>query len=208
MAAPARLSRIRSVLSEPALVRFLIAVLVAWGANSAVSAFLSIRLVSLGAPASLVGSAWALGAIVEIPLMFALPRLASRWGGDRLVVAGAALFALRALSIALLDDPVRVLATMVLAGGGFALLLVGGVTYVARHAPAGAEATTQGMLAAVVYGLAMILGSGLGGLGADALGLDRMFLLAFAIALVAVVGLAFAVVAEDAPDKRRRAAAG
>jgi predicted MFS family arabinose efflux permease len=75
---------------------------------------------------------------------------------------------------------------MALHGGAFALFLVGGVMYVSRHAPAGAAATAQGMLVAIVFGLAQIVGPGIGGLVADQLGLQATFGLAGIGSAVAV----------------------
>ena len=187
-----RLTGIGLVLGEPTLRRFLIAALVGWAASMAVNGFLSIHLVAIGAPGELVGSAWAIGAIVEIPIMWAYPWLVGRFGTRSLLIGGAGALALRAVAISLLTDPVAAAATMLLHGVGFALLLVGGVTYASRHAPSGTEATAQGVLTAVVFSLAMILGHGIGGLAAGIVGLPAMFGIAAAgsVAAVLFVGVA------------------
>ena len=54
---------------------------------------------------------------------------------------------------------------MALHGVAFALVLVGGVTFVSRHAPAATAATAQGILSATVFSIAMIIGPGIGSLG-------------------------------------------
>lgn len=192
-----RLSGIGLVLREPRLRGFLLAALAVWSASMAINAFFSIHLTDLGAPGELVGSAWALGAIVEVPIMWAYPALAARFGAGRLLVAGAAAFTLRALALPLLTDPVLVTLTMLLHGAGFGLLLVGGVTYVSRRAPPGTAATAQGVLTAVVFSLPMIIGPGLGGIAAGAWGLPIMFGISAAIGLVAAV-LMHVAVAEPA----------
>lgn len=152
----------------------------------AINAFFSIHLLSIGAPGELVGSAWALGAMVEVPIMWAHPALSARFGARRLLVAGAAAFALRALVLPLLTHPVAAALTMLVHGAGFGLMLVGGVTYVSRHAPPGTAATAQGLLTAVVYSLSMIVGPGLGGLAANAWGLPAMFGISAAVGVGAV----------------------
>jgi MFS transporter, PPP family, 3-phenylpropionic acid transporter len=187
-----RLSGIESVVRSPVLPSFLLAALVAWSSSAAINGFLSIYLLEIGAPESLVGIAWALGAIVELPLMIGFPWLVARVGLERLLLAGAGLFALRALAILVVHEPVLVTLTMLIHGGGFALVLVGGVTYVSRHAPRGAAATAQGMLSAVTFGLSMILGPGIGGMLARQLGLEGMFLVAALGSLAAMVSLAWA----------------
>jgi len=170
-----RLEGISLVLRSPALGPFLLAALLIWSAATAINGFFSIRLVEIGAPESVVGAAWALGALVEIPLMVAFPALGARFGAERLLLVGAGLFVLRAIAVVLLHDPLLVTLSMGLHGGAFALSLVGGVTYVSRHAPAGAAATAQGVLNGTTFGLATILGPGLGGLMAPTLGLPGMF---------------------------------
>jgi MFS transporter, PPP family, 3-phenylpropionic acid transporter len=188
------------VLRDPALRRFLLAALLVWSASMAVNGFLSIHLLALGAPGELVGSAWAIGAIVEIPIMWAYPWLADRFGTRWLLVAGAGTLALRAIALSLLSNPVAAALTMLIHGAGFALLLVGGVTYVSRLAPHGAAATAQGVLTAVVFSLAMILGHGLGGLAAGAIGLPAMIGLAAAASTAAVVLLGVATAAAPARE--------
>ena len=136
--------------------------------------------------------AWAIGALVEVPLMIGFAWLAARVGGvERLLVLGAAMLLIRAAAILLVGEPLLVTLTMLIHGAGFALLLVGGVTFVARHAPAGTAATAQGILSGVAFGLAMIVGPGVGGALAQLLGLPGMFAVAGATSGVAVVALAW-----------------
>jgi MFS family permease len=159
----------------------------------AVNGFLSIYLVSIGASASLVGGAWALGAVVEIPLMLAFPALAARFGIGRLVVVGGALLLARTALLLATNDPYVAAASMALHGAGFALLLVGGITYVARHAPPRAGATAQGVLAGVVVGLAQAIGPGLSGVIAGSAGIETAFTVALALSAVGLVALVVAV---------------
>jgi MFS transporter, PPP family, 3-phenylpropionic acid transporter len=183
-----RLESIGLVLRQPQLRPFLLAAFVVWSASMAINGFFSIHLLDLGAPGELVGAAWAIGAAVEVPIMWAFPWLAARAGTRRLLIAGATALALRALVLPLVGDPVPIALTMLIHGTGFGLLLVGGVTYVSTHAPAGAAATAQGVLTAVVFSLSMIVGPGLGGLIAGAFGLPAMFVVA-AVAGVIAVGM-------------------
>ncbi len=116
--------------------------------------------------------------------------LQRRFGLERLLVAGAALLAVRAAAVVILDDPLFVALTMAIHGAGFALLIVGGVLYAARLAPPGMAATVQGLLVAIVFGLAQVVGPGLGGQVAATSGLTTTFALAGAGSLVATVVLA------------------
>lgn len=202
----ARVQTLRRVLRERAIVRFIAAALVVWSANMAVNSFFSLHLLGLGAPAGLVGLAWAIGALVEIPLMWAFPAMAARVRPERLLILGAALFALRAVAVAVITAPLVLVALMVVHGAAFALFAVGGVTYVSRRAPTGAAATAQGVLTATWTGLAMIVGSGLGGQLAGAMGIGQMYAIAAVVGAVGVLAVALAlrpyreIVPDDQPS--------
>jgi MFS transporter, PPP family, 3-phenylpropionic acid transporter len=186
-----RLSSLAVVFRSSVLMRFLAAALVVWTANAAINAFFSVYLVQIGAAPTLVGWAWAIGAAVEVPLMVAFPVLSRRLGLERLIVIGAAFFVARAAAVTLVTDPVLATFTMALHGAAFSLMLVGCVAYVSRHAPSGAAASAQGVLSAMIFGLAMIIGPELGGLLAGGLGLSGMFVFAGVVSAAGVIGLAW-----------------
>ena len=186
-----RLGSLAAVFRSSLLMRFVAAALVVWTANSAINAFFSVYLVRIGAPSTLVGWAWAIGAAVEVPLMFAFPVLSRRLGLERLIVIGAAFFVARAAAVTLVTDPVLATFTMALHGAAFSLMLVGCVAYVSRHAPSGAAASAQGVLSAMIFGLSMIIGPELGGLLAGRLGLSGMFAIAGVGSAAGVIGLAW-----------------
>jgi len=181
-----RLTGIGVVLRHPPLARFLLAILLVWSASMGINWYLSVHLLNLGAPGELVGASWAIGALVEIPIMWAYPWLAARAGAERLLIAGAAAFALRALALAVVSDPLLATLTMALHGIGFGLVLVGGVTYVARRAPPAAAATAQGILSATVFSLPLIIGPSVGSFTAAEWGATAMFVLSCVAGLVAI----------------------
>ena len=184
-----QLGSLAAVFRSSLLMRFMAAALVVWSANSAINTFFSVHLVQIGAASTLVGWAWAIGAAVEVPLMFAFPVLSRRLGLERLIVIGAAFFVVRAAAVTLVTDPVVATLTMALHGVAFSLTLVGCVAYVSRHAPSGAAASAQGVLSGMIYGLSMIIGPEVGGLLAGALGLPGMFAMAGVGSAVGVIGL-------------------
>jgi PPP family 3-phenylpropionic acid transporter len=198
-----QLAGLASVLRSSILRRFLVAVLLVWSSSTAINAFLSIHLVDIGAPGSLVGASWAIGALVEVPLMLAYPLLGARLGLERLILIGAAAFLLRAVALILLRDPVLATLTMALHGVGFALVLVGGVAYVSRHAPEGAAATAQGVLGGTVFGLAAILGPGIGGAVASQLGMTGLHIVAGTGSAVAVLAVWWVLRADLRSDRAR-----
>lgn len=184
-----RLGSLAAVFRSAPLMRFMAAALVVWTSNSAINSFFSVHLQQIGAPATLIGWAWAIGAAVEVPVMFAFPALSRRLGLERLVVIGAAFFVARAAAVTLVTDPVLATLTMALHGAAFSLMLVGCVAYVSRHAPRGAAASAQGVLSGMIYGLSMIIGPAFGGLLAGGLGLPGMFAIAGVGSAAGVIGL-------------------
>ncbi len=171
-----------SIVGAPRMGLFLGGAFLVLVSLTAVNAFYSIRIVTLGGGDALVGLTWAIGAMVEVPIMLGFARLARRFGTERLIVVGSLALALRAGGAAATTDPIALLAIQTLEGLGFACFFVGGVTYLAGRAPAGLAATAQGLFAAVA-GLATVVGSALGGLAAERLGISGVF------AIGAVVGL-------------------
>lgn len=181
-----RLSAIGVVLRHPPVARFLPAVLLAWSASMAINWYFSIHLLDLGAPGELVGSAWAIGALVEVPIMAAYPWLGARVRSERLIAIGAAAFALRALALLVVSDPVLAAGTMAIHGVAYALVLVGGVTFVSRHAPEATAATAQGILSATVFSLALVIGPGIGSWIAAQFGVQALFVAALAGSVAAI----------------------
>ncbi|MEA2622408.1 MAG: transporter, family, 3-phenylpropionic acid transporter [Chloroflexota bacterium] len=187
-----RLTGVAAVVRSPVLGPFLLAALLTWASSSAINAYFSIYLGQIGAPDSLIGIAWAVGAVVEVPLMIAFPQLARRFGLERLMLVGAGCLLARAVTVVLVRDPILVTSSMLLHGAGFALLIVGGVLYVARHAPVGAAATAQGVHTATAYSLAAILGPTTAGLLAGSFALPQVFAIAGIGSLSGVGALAWA----------------
>ena len=147
-----------TVLRHRPIALFLVGSLVAWTAISAQTSFFSIYLRSLGAPGSVVGWTWAIAATLEVPTMFLFPWLARRFGVERLIVAGAVITFARQVANAVFTAPALLLACSLVQGAGYALILIGGITFVSLRAPKGTAATAQAILSGVTVSLAAILG--------------------------------------------------
>jgi PPP family 3-phenylpropionic acid transporter len=181
-------AEVLGLLRQGRMALFLAGSILLWTAVAAVSTFFSIHLVSLGAPAEVVGLAWALGALVEVPLMFSFDRIVRRVRPEWLVVVGVIAFAARAAGFALSPSVPLVLLMVPLGGVGFAFFYVGTVTYVARTAPPRLQATAQGIYSGTAFSVGTILGSTIGGQVGAALGLRTLFgVCAMGAALAAVV---------------------
>ena len=182
-----------TVLRHRPIALFLIGATAAWTAISFQSSFFSIYLRSLGAPSSEVGWTWAIAATMEIPVMFLFPWLARRFGIERLLVAGAAIVFLREVANVVFTSPEMLLACSLVQGAGYALMLIGGITFVSLQAPKGTAATAQGILSGVTASLAAILGAGVGGQLAGLLTIRGLYLVAACLGALAVAMIAVAV---------------
>ncbi len=176
---------------------------VVWAACSGASAFFSLRLVSQGADAGLVGVGWAVNAVVEIPMMLLFRRLAGRVGVPLLIAVGAAVLALRNLGWSVAGNDLATVAVALLSGVGFALYLVGVTTWLADRVPVTMRATAQALFLGTAYAIGTIVGSLGAGWIAGASGLDAMF---YAVTALAAMGAAVTWLAVGRPVALTRAA--
>lgn len=180
------------ILGAPGMLVFFGGFTIVWTALAATNAFYSIQVVALGGSTALVGIAWGFGAVIEVPLMYAFPRLGARFGTERLLVVGAVAFALRAVLAGTARDSLALVLIAPLEGLGFACVFVGGVTVLAARLPASLGGTAQGLYAASA-GLATIVGSVIGGAIAGALGIPGLFAVCGALGLVGAAAVGYAV---------------
>ena len=179
------------ILSTPGILLLFGGFTVVWTALTALNAFYSIQIVALGGDTALVGVAWAFGAAIEVPLMYAFPRLGARFGTERLLVLGALAMAVRAILAAVAGGPLGLVIIAPLEGFAFACVFVGGVTVLSARTPASLGGTAQGLFSASA-GLATIIGSVTGGAIAGAFGIASLFAVCGALGLAgaAIVGAA------------------
>ena len=207
--ARARGDGVVALLRRPGLLTLFVGVTVVWTAVGAVLAFASMHLASEGADLGTVGLIWAIGAVVEIPIMLAFPSLARRAGPQRLLVIALVAFALRAAGWGLVGEPAFALLVAPLGGIGFALFYVGIVGVVARAVPAGSQATAQGLFTGMTFSLGLVAGSVGGGAVAPIIGLSGVFVASAAATMVGAVVVLRGVVASDprVSSERRGASA-
>lgn len=172
------LTTIVSAIRQPVIGRFFVGSIVVWTAFATLQTFVALQVVQLGGDATVIGATFAGSALTEIPLMFAFPNLARRFGAERLVIVGAIAFGLRAAAVAFVTSPWGVVAVSPLAGIGFAFFYVGTVTWVAGAVPRTVQATAQGVFTGTAVSIGAIGGSVVGGLIAGAFSLPILFALA------------------------------
>ncbi|MGB8648725.1 MAG: MFS transporter [Anaerolineae bacterium] len=164
---------------------FLVSIFMLSVSSSAAMSFFSIYLDHIGAKEGLIGLSWTFASMSEVPFMFYSGRLIKRFGARRLLGLAFVLYAVRWFLYSLIQAPVLVLVIQLLGGFSFALFLTTGVTYLNQRTPAGLTTTAQSLYNTVVFGLAGIAGSLLGGYLFDLVGMQALFQIAAVLALVA-----------------------
>ena len=177
---------VQAVVGTPGIPAFLGGTLLTWALISATNTFFSIQVIALGGTTQLVGLAWAVGAALEVPVMWGHRRLAARIGPGTVLLLGAAVYACRAALAAASPGAGMLVAFSPLEGLGYGLLFPASVGFIAARAPAGLAATAQGVLSATL-GLSAIAGSAVGGVIAGSTSIGTLF------AVAAVGGAAGAV---------------
>jgi len=187
---------VRAVIDAPGMAAFLGGTLLTWALISAVNGFYSIQVVALGGSSQLVGIVWAIGAAVEVPVMWSSRRLTGRLGPGPVLLLGAMAYATRAALAAVVPDAGRLVAIAPLEGLGYGLLFPASVGFIAKRAPGGLSATAQGVFSATL-GLSAIVGSALGGLIAGATTIGALFAVS---AIGGVAGAVLLALAARAPS--------
>ena len=181
------------VLGHRPIALFLIAAFVGWTAVYSQYAFFSIYLREIHATSDQIGLAWSIQASLEIPSMFFFPQLSRRFGTERLIVLGMAIMTTRLIINALFVSPTILIACSAIQGAGYGLVLIGGIAFVSHQAPRGTAATAQGILSAVTFSLASIVGSGVGGQIAGLISIRGLYAITAGLGALAVVLFAMAV---------------
>lgn len=181
------------IFRAPRLLLFLGGMLLGFAAMGAALNFFPLRFAELGAGAGLIGLASAVAAAIEVPVMLRFPSLVRRFGGTRLLVAGAVVVAGRTAIAAVAVEPAVLVLASLVGGVGYALFAVGGVTYVAEQVPRELAATGQGVFQGISISLSSVVAAVAGGLLSGALGIPGMFAVAAAAGAAAALVVALAV---------------
>lgn len=137
-----------------------------------------------GATGSLLGWAYVISSLGEIPYLLNSDKLFEKYGAGRVMCVSTLVLTVRWILLATTDNVALTLASQILHGGGFIVLTVSMAKHISRTVPAELQASGQMLLAVVSFGLARAAGNLGGGLLADAFGRQNVFYLSAAICLV------------------------
>jgi len=180
-----RLGAVGAVFREaPRFWGFLLATLFVWTGFNAAWNFIGLKIERGGGGPLLVGLGTALGGLVEVPVMRLSSRFTKRYGLRPVYVAGCVVYAAGFLLWGLVEEPAVLSILTVFEGVGFALLFTTAVVVIGRMLPHTLYSTGQSLAATVGFGIAPIIGAGLGGWVFDRLGPATLYAGASGLALV------------------------
>lgn len=142
---------------------------------SIVNNFLFLYMDHLNTGRTVMGLALTLGTVSEMVIFFYADRLLKHWGTRTLLIFSVSAIFIRLTGYSLVDSAGPVLVLQLLHGLTFGTTLIAGVAYANQIAPPGMQATSQGLLSSVNFGVGGIAGAIMGGWLYDLVGPFLMF---------------------------------
>lgn len=139
--------------------------------------FLPLYFKEMGFDKSWIGSAYAIAAIIEVPMFWVATKLSRRIGRYPLLSLAAAIYGIQYLTLFIFNDVSLTLAVQLLNGVAFAFVAGTAVEVIQSYSTKGTAATMQTVYAAVTWGLGGILGNAMGGIIVDHLGSSALYLI-------------------------------
>ncbi|MFF2481558.1 MFS transporter [Paenibacillus sp. NPDC058071] len=176
------------LMRKPQIVIFFFIILLISISHRMYEGFLGLTLREMGASDSLVGSAWLLSAMSEIPILFLLGKYGHKFKEIPLLVIACLLYALRLGLLSEISDPRLVLATQLMHSVTFGIYFSTALRYISRLIPDEFRSSGQAVHAIVWTGIAGVLSGTFGGYVFEFFGRDTFFHIGSALALVAAGG--------------------
>lgn len=178
---------LKPVLKNRKLVLYLFIMLIVAIGTFPIWTFYSVFLSDLGASSTLIGFAFSLDAIMEIPFYFISALILKKICAGRLLQISFLAYALRLYLYSISTTPHMAVAVEVLQGLSWAAFLVGAVEYVNQIVPGPFRATGQSLFWAFHFGAGAIIGNSLAGYLYDHMPLHQVYrLMAYIMLAVAV----------------------
>ncbi|HZG56841.1 MFS transporter [Paenibacillus sp.] len=187
-APPVTLRSLAVVGRNRTLLWFLLLVFVLMVPHRMNDAFLGLYLTDLGATEQMVGLAWALAALSEVPTFYLLHRYMRRVHELALLGAVGLLYVVRWLLYSIVSDPFLLMFLQASHSITYAVFWISAVAYVVRVVPTELRSTGQSILSAVFVGLAGLASGAFGGWMEGWGGYDAAYFVGAFIAAAAGVG--------------------
>jgi MFS transporter, PPP family, 3-phenylpropionic acid transporter len=170
----------RTVLGNSALVGLALAVIVRGILNDGQNQFGNIYLQQLGASTGLIGIASMVGAVVELPSMFAADRVVRRIGATRTLLLSFLISGAKFIVVLAFPNVWTLILVRALEGMGLSLFLIGLLRFISDHSPSAQRATLLAFFTVTLAGLISMVGAVVGGVIFDAVGAYWLYALALA----------------------------
>ena len=178
---------IRVLLAQRNYVSLLIAVSFLGMGVAGYVGFMGLQVVALGGTAQQVGLAWAINAILELPLMYFGAKWFARVSNRRLILTAIFLFMIVWALLGLSTTPTQMIFIVLGNGVCFGIYWVAAVGYASYAAPPGLSATAQALMGAGFSGLGWSLGSVVAGNLWDIFGGHMVFFFSASMAMLALL---------------------
>ncbi|MBD2872969.1 MFS transporter [Paenibacillus sp. IB182493] len=150
--------------------------------------FLAVTMRQMGASDSLVGLAWLVSAMSEIPTLFLLGKYGHKFKELPLLMIASIMYALRFWLLSEIEDPRWVVATQAMHSISFGIYFSTALRYLSNLIPDEYRASGQAVYAVVWTGLAGVISGTFGGFVYDQFGRSSFFQTASLFAIVAAAG--------------------
>ncbi|MFX3635957.1 MAG: MFS transporter [Candidatus Pristimantibacillus sp.] len=147
--------------------------------------FLPLYFKEMGFDKSWIGSAFAIAAIIEVPMFWVATKLSQKIGRYQVLCLAAAIYGIQYFMLFTFTNITLTLAVQLLNGIAFALVAGTAIEVVQSYATEGTKATLQTVYAAVTWGLGGIVGNTIGGVVIDRFGAPFLYLILFCLCTAA-----------------------
>ncbi|EPY06717.1 major facilitator superfamily protein [Paenibacillus alvei TS-15] len=151
-------------------------------------AFLGLSLSQIGADESLVGWAWMLSALSEIPIFFLLNAYGEKFKELPLLAFSGLTYTIRLLLIAVLQDPTWIVSTQLLHSVSFGIFYFVAVRYISRVIPDEYRSTGLALYTIVWSSIAGLISGTFGGILMQSFGKDVLYEVAAGFSFIACLG--------------------
>jgi PPP family 3-phenylpropionic acid transporter len=165
---------IGKMMRRPAWILFAVCIFLCWMATNGALQFLGVAMNEMGSNQRLIGLAWMIPAIIEVPLMMQSGVLLRRFGAVKLLWLSMLILTIRFLLLGWMPSPVWAIPINTLNAPAFVFFWNSAVTYANKMAPPSLSATTQGLFASTIS-LAGMISALLSGWLFDLLGPNGVF---------------------------------
>lgn len=184
-------THLKDMLTNKTFIIFLVIVFLVNLALLSGEFYFAIYLKSIKAPASLIGLAFTITGLSEIPVFIYSSKLIEKFGSKRLMMFSLVVLTTRVFLYSIIKNPYVILPLQLLCGLDFAPFFAAAVNYVNDLAPNRLKSTAQSIFAIVGTNLSTIAGTLIGGKLLDTAGVNMIYRYASVIVFTAFIILMF-----------------